>query len=182
MTAAAEDRTLVLVRHAKAEQAGFDADHERELTKRGHRDAKEVGRWLCEQGIGIDEVMCSTATRAQQTCEGVWSGGCAEADIHEDHRIYDASAGRLLEVVREADSDANVVMVVGHAPGIPALASILAEGQGSGLAHDRMSQGFPTAGVALLRFSGHWSDLAAGVARLDRFHVARADDRQPTKG
>ena len=74
--------------------------------------------------------------------------------------------------------DANVVMLVGHAPGIPALASILAEGDGSERAHDLMSQGYPTAGVAVLRFSGRWGDLAAGVARLDRFHVARSE-REP---
>lgn len=178
MTTAAEDRTLVLVRHAKAEQGGYDADHERELTPRGHRDAAEAGRWLCEQGVGVDEVFCSTAIRAQQTCEGIWTAGCAEADIHDEHRIYNASADRLLEVVREADANANVVMLVGHAPGIPVLASLLAEGEGSDRAHDLMSEGFRTSGVALLRFSGHWSDLAPGVARLDRFHVARAKDRE----
>jgi len=181
MTSAAEDRTLVLVRHAKAEQGGYDADHERELTDRGRRDAVAAGRWLCEQGIGVDEVLCSTAVRAVQTCEGIWSAGCSEADVREEHRIYDASAERLLEVVREADSDANVVMLVGHAPGIPALASILAEGDGSDQAHELMSQGYPTAGVAVLRFSGRWSDLAPGVARLDRFHVARSE-REPAEG
>ncbi|KRE43624.1 SixA phosphatase family protein [Knoellia sp. Soil729] len=178
MTTAAEDRTLVLVRHAKAEQGGYDADHERELAPRGHRDAEGAGRWLCEQGIGVDEVFCSTAIRALQTCEGIWKAGCCEADIHEEHRIYNASADRLLEVVREADADANVVMLVGHAPGIPVLASLLADGEGSDRAHDLMSQGFPTTGVALLRFSGHWSELAPGVAQLDRFHVARATDHE----
>lgn len=177
MTIAAEDRTLVLVRHAKAVQSGYDADHERELTPRGHRDAAEAGRWLRDQGIGVDEVLCSTATRTQQTCEEMWSAGCAEADVHHEHRLYNASADRLLEVAREADADANVVMMVGHAPGIPALASLLAEGEGSDQAHELMSQGFPTAGVAVLRFSGHWTDLAPGVAHLDRFHVARAKDR-----
>ena len=174
MTAAAEDRTLVLVRHAKAEQDESDADHERELTSRGHRDARAAGTWLSEHGIGVDEVLCSTAARAQQTCEDMWSAGCAEADVHHDHRIYNASAERLLDITREADADANVVMVVGHAPGIPALASMLADGEGSEQAHDLMSCGFPTAGVAVLRFSGHWGDLGPGVARLDRFHVARA--------
>lgn len=173
MTAAAEDRTLVLVRHAKAEAIGDDGDHERELTPRGHRDARAAGTWLHEQGIGVDEVLCSTAARAQQTCEDMWSAGCSEADVHHDHRIYNAAPERLLTIAREADPEANVVMVVGHAPGIPALASMLAEGEGSEQAHDLMSQGFPTSGVAVLRFSGHWSDLAAGVARLDRFHVAR---------
>ncbi|KGN37039.1 SixA phosphatase family protein [Knoellia subterranea] len=177
MTASAEDRTLVLVRHAKAEQGGYDADHERELTPRGHRDAAEAGRWLNEQGIGVDEVLCSTSTRTQQTCEGIWEAGCSEADVRHEHGIYNASAERLLDIAREADHDANVVMMVGHAPGIPVLASLLADGEGSDRAHDLMSEGFPTTGIAILRFSGAWADLAPGVARLDRFHVARAADR-----
>lgn len=35
MTTAAEDRTLILVRHAEAVDHGPDGDHERELTERG---------------------------------------------------------------------------------------------------------------------------------------------------
>ena len=54
MTRAAQDRTLVLLRHAKAEQRGWDNDHERELTGRGRRDATAAGHWLVEHGIGID--------------------------------------------------------------------------------------------------------------------------------
>src|SRR5699024_4216529 len=100
----------------------------------------------------------------------------------EEHRIYNASADRLLDVARGADADANVVMLVGHSPGIPALASLLADGEGSDRAHELMSEGFSTAGVAVLRFSGHWGDLAPGVARLDRFHVARATDRESAQG
>lgn len=175
MTVSAETRTLVLLRHAKAEQGGYDRDHERELTSRGERDAQAAGRWLCENGLGIDEVLCSTSARTKQTAEGVWAGGCAETVVHHDHRIYNASANSLLEVVREADEDADVLMVVGHAPGIPALASLLADGDGSHQAHEAMSQGFPTCGVAVLHYAGHWSDLSFGAAELERFHVCRAD-------
>jgi len=174
MTRSAEDRTLILLRHAKAEQGGYDRDHDRELTGRGRHDARAAGKWLHENGIGIDEVLCSTSTRTQQTAEEVWSAGCPEADVHHDRRIYNASAGTLLEVVREADADANVVMVVGHAPGIPALASLLADGEGHDEAHERMSEGYPTNGLAVLRYDGHWSDLAFGAAYLQEFVVPRA--------
>ena len=173
MTRAAQDRTLVLLRHAKAEQQGWDDDHERQLTGRGRRDAAAAGRWLVQHGIGLDEVLCSTSERTQQTAEGVWSGGCPETDLHLDRRIYLASPERLLEVVREADDDADVVMVVGHAPGIPALAELLCDGEGSVEGHRRMAEGFPTCGVALLHYAGRWADMGFGDARLERFHVCR---------
>ena len=173
MTTASEDRVLVLLRHAKAERGGYERDHERELTDRGRRDAAAAGRWLVEHAIGLDEVICSTSARTQQTAEELWTSGCPEAEVHFDHRVYLASPPTLLGVVRQADPEAAVVMVVGHAPGIPALASLLADGEGSSAAHQLMSEGFPTSALAVLRYSGHWADLDGGAAVLDRFHVAR---------
>lgn len=173
MTAASEDRLLVLVRHSAAASGG-SSDEERELTEDGWEDAREAGRWLHEFGIGVDEAFCSSATRARQTCEAIWEGGCSEAEIRYDSRLYNASAQRLLDVVREADADANVVMLVGHAPGIPYLASILADGEGSDQAHQALGQGYPSTGIAILSYAGHWSDLGPATARLDRFHVARS--------
>ncbi|CCH79565.1 putative Phosphohistidine phosphatase SixA [Nostocoides japonicum T1-X7] len=173
MTRSAEDRTLVLVRHAKAEQGGWDRDHERTLTGRGHRDAVAAGRWLCDHGIGCDEVLCSTAARARQTADGIAEAGCCEAEIQYDAAIYNASAAGLLGVLREADPEAQVLMMVGHAPGIPQLASLLADGEGREEAHDLMSQGWPTSGVAVLRYDGHWSDLDWGTAYLQAFAAPR---------
>jgi len=164
---------LILLRHAKAEQGGFDNDHDRALTGRGRRDAAAAGQWLHEHGIGLDEVICSTSVRTQQTAEQLWESGVPEGEVHYDRRIYLASPDSLLAVVRDADPDAAVVMVVGHAPGIPALASALADGEGSREAHQLMSEGFPTCAMAVLRYSGHWTDLTESSAVLDRFHVAR---------
>lgn len=174
MTRAARDRILVLLRHAKAEPGGPEDDHDRQLTKGGRRDARAAGEWLVAHGIGVDEVLCSTSERAQQTAEGVWSGGCPEADVHLDRRIYLASPEWLLEVVRDADDDADVVMIVGHAPGVPTLAELLAGGAGSVAAHQALAQGFPTCGLAVLHYAGRWSDLGFGDATLERFHVCRA--------
>ena len=173
MTSAALDRTLILVRHAKAAATNSEGDHERELTPAGRADAEAAGAWLHGHDIGIDEVLCSSAERARQTAEGIWAGGCCEADVRYDQRIYNAGAEALLQVVREAEDDASVVMVVGHAPGIPALTSLHADGEGSSQAHDALAVGFPTTGIAVLSFAGHWQDLALGAARLERFHVAR---------
>ena len=46
--AEAARRTVVVVRHAKAEQEAA-TDHARPLTERGLADAKEAGRWLGER-------------------------------------------------------------------------------------------------------------------------------------
>ncbi|MGL5849545.1 MAG: SixA phosphatase family protein, partial [Phycicoccus sp.] len=81
MTRAARDRTLILLRHAKAEEGDAERDHERELTARGRRDARAAGAWLHEHGIGVDEVLCSTSERTQQTAEEIWAGGCPETEV-----------------------------------------------------------------------------------------------------
>jgi phosphohistidine phosphatase len=172
MTRASEDRILVLLRHAKAEQVMSKPDHDRELTARGRRDALAAGRWLTEHDIGCDLVLCSTSARTIQTSQGV-AGNCAEAEVWEDQRIYAGGPDQLLEVVREADPAANVVLMVGHAPAIPALASLLADGEGSVQAHRLMAEGFPTCALAVLRYSGHWVDLGYDDARLDYFAVPR---------
>lgn len=162
---------IVLVRHGHAAQDGGSSDADRPLTVRGHEQARQMGHWLVEHGIGADLVLCSPATRARQTCEGIGLAGCAEAQVHHDHRIYNASPEALLEVLREADPDATVTLVVGHAPGLPGLASLLADGQGSQQAHDAMADGFPAGAAAVLSYSGHWTDLSFADARLDRFVV-----------
>ncbi len=172
MTRACHDRTLILLRHAKAEQ-GNGLDAERKLTERGVRDAKAAGRWIADHGYGADEVLCSPATRATMTCDAVATAGCAEAEVRHDRRIYNATPEALLDVLREADEDANVVLLVGHAPGVPSLASLLADGRGSAIAHEHMSQGFPTSGVAVLSYAGPWSELTFADARLERFGVGR---------
>jgi phosphohistidine phosphatase len=176
MTRAAEDRVIVLVRHGAAEQ-GNRSDADRVLTQRGHAEASEIGHWLAAHEIGADLVLCSPAARTRQTCEDVARSGCAETDVHHDRRLYNGSPDAILEVVREADPEASVVLVVGHAPGIPGLASLLADGEGSTEAHELMAEGFPTGSAAVLTYSGHWNDLAFADARLERFVVPQVRAR-----
>lgn len=172
MTTSAEDRILVLLRHASSEyaSAGQD-DRERSLTDAGRQEAQAVGRWLTEQGIGCDDVKCSPAQRTRETMVEIAAAGCAEAEVEIEHRLYNADPEVILDVVREASDEANVLLVVGHGPGLPAAASLLADGDGSAPAHDLLAEGFPPGGVAVLRYSGHWADLAFDAATLDRFHV-----------
>ncbi len=177
MTLPMSKRTLILVRHAKAEKVMGKPDHDRELAPRGRKDAHAVGEWLrgeLQAGAFFDMVLCSTSERTRQTLEEVCAGGAAVRETRFDERIYDGSAAVLIEVIREVPDTVHTVLVIGHAPGIPVLATVLAHnGAGSTDVAERLSQGFPTSGVAVLGFEGPWATLEPDIASLQEFVVPR---------
>ncbi len=120
------DRKLVLLRHAKS--AWNDVpDHERPLAQRGRRDAPAMGRWLRAANHVPDQVLCSSARRARETWQLSKAGLGSEPPVHFDNRVYQASAAQLLELLSEATWPAKALLIVGHDPGIPELAVMLAE-------------------------------------------------------
>ena len=182
MTTPTSERTLILLRHAKAEQVQGKVDHDRELAPRGLRDARAVGQWLRggkwlshpSQAVVLDLVLCSTSERTRQTLDAACAGAAFVKDRRFDERLYDASAAGLLGVLREVPDSVSNVLMIGHGPGIPVLATALSQdGAGSADAIDRMSQGFPTSGLAVLGFEGRWAALAPETAQLRDFVVPR---------
>ncbi|HVD22615.1 MAG TPA: histidine phosphatase family protein [Lapillicoccus sp.] len=173
MSRVSDDRRLVLLRHAKAEQVPGKPDHDRELTDRGQRDATAAGRWLRDQGVVAELVICSTSKRTRQTWEYAARGGAHTEFVEYRRAVYQNGSAGVLETIREDAGEVRTLVVVGHAPSIPDLASGLTDGQGSPDAHVAMGEGYPTCGLAVLRFPGEWPDLEMGDCSLDRFHVCR---------
>ena len=171
------ERTLMLLRHAKAEQTHDAPDHGRELVPRGRDDARAVGQWLSDplHALSPGLVICSTSERTRQTLDGLLAGGALVGEVQFDERVYDAGATSLLDVLQEVPDSVDTVLMIGHAPGIPMLATALAlEGDGSADALERLSRGFPTCGLAILGFEdARWVALAAGTAHLREFVVLR---------
>jgi phosphohistidine phosphatase len=170
------ERTLTLVRHAKAEHGQDKPDHDRKLATRGRKDAQAIGVWLRDTSDpdGIELALCSTSERTRQTLGGICAAGVAVSQTHFDERIYNATGASLLEVLREVPDSVNSVLMVGHAPGIPVLATALARNApGSSELLDRLSLGFPTSALAVLGFDGAWSELAPQTAYLRDFSVPR---------
>jgi phosphohistidine phosphatase len=174
MSSAATDRTLILVRHSKAEQVPGKVDHDRELTARGRQDAEAAGAWLREQGLIPDLVICSTAVRTRQTWDAAVHGGAQTEFVEYRRSIYLGGPAELVEAVREDAGDMATVLVVGHNPTMAAATSLLCDGEGSVEAHEALGQGFSTSGLAVMSYAGDWDDLALGTCALRRFHVARA--------
>ncbi len=162
-------RTLVVVRHAKAAWPDDVSDLERPLTGRGRRDAAALGAWLVDRGLVPEVVLCSTATRAAQT----WAGAQmqvakaaaergSELLVRPEAAVYDAPASRLLSLLRaldagESEAGAGCALMVGHNPGVEELVARLCG----------RSVHLKTAGIALLAVSGPWAELdSAELAEL----------------
>ena len=56
------DHILIIMRHAKAEPFGDKGDSERELTDKGLKQAKAVGKGIESLGLVPDQISCSSVT------------------------------------------------------------------------------------------------------------------------
>lgn len=147
---------LYLLRHAEAANFGTDwRDISRELTPRGRTQAREVGELLADQRVEL--VLCSTATRARQTAELLR----LPAPVRYLDRLYNAGVRQLLAELAGVEDQLRTVLVVGHAPGIPALAESLADRRhSSSEALALIRYNYPPATLVGLEFHDGWSALA----------------------
>lgn len=150
------DRALVLLRHAKSDWSGDQADIDRPLARRGRRQAPEAGRWLAHGVDRIDLAVVSPAKRTRST----WKLAAAELvdrpPVRVDDRVYAASAAELLDVVRELPEDLGLVVLVGHNPGLEDLATLLTGDE------VRMT----TSALAVLAVPGPWAAIGERATEL----------------
>lgn len=161
--------TLSLFRHAKSawDNAGL-RDFERPLAPRGKKAAPRMGRFIAEQGLAPDLVVCSTAVRARETLDLALPHFESAQRIDHSGRLYMASPQQMLRIVRALPAGADHVMLVGHNPGMHALAAGLA-GEGKPADMTALQTKFPTAGLAVLDFACPWEDISSGSGRLRLF-------------
>ncbi|MDT0550318.1 MULTISPECIES: histidine phosphatase family protein [Streptomyces] len=161
-------RRIVLLRHAKADWPQV-SDHDRPLAERGRKDAPLAGRRLAEAGISPDLTLCSTAVRTRETWKLVVHELPQRPKTVYEERLYEASLGELIALLNETSDDVSDLLLVGHNPGMHALADALA-GEAEEGTRERMSRsGFPTSAVAVVTFTGSWKSVEHGVGRLSFF-------------
>jgi phosphohistidine phosphatase len=161
-------RRLMLLRHAKSDWSAGRPDVDRPLARRGREAAPRMGRYLSEEGLVPDLVLVSAARRTGETWALV-EPFLGPTEVRHDARIYEAPARRLLGVVQEVDPAVLGLLLIGHNPGFADLAKLLI-GYGDRYAFARLSQKFPTAGLAVIDFDADsWTGIGPGQGRLDRF-------------
>lgn len=159
--------TLILCRHAKSDWGDETlSDHQRPLNARGRAAAPLIGRALAQRGLIPDQVLCSTATRTQQTWALIAEelDGAAEPTLN--HALYLAEPERMLGVLAAASGD--VVALVAHNPGIAMLAHRLVK---TPPAHPRFLD-FPT-GATLIAHVDDWAAIDFKTAETRDFFVPR---------
>jgi phosphohistidine phosphatase len=160
-------RTLVLLRHAKAERPDRGSDADRRLTARGHADSAAAGAWLKKRRLQPGLVLCSPARRTRETWHGVALALGEDAAVMYDPALYDSGARRLLELVRATEPTVDVLLVIGHNPSISMLSTLLDPGT-------EADEGLRTAGLAVHQTDGTWAECGPGQAPLTAIHTARA--------
>lgn len=152
-------RSLHLLRHAEAQwqSPGPGGDHVRPLSSRGTQQARGVGLHL--RAAGIDLILVSSATRTKQTAEALGLG----VPMLASDAIYNAGAQQILGELHQVPERYNGVLVVGHAPGIPALAHLLADAFSEPAARSVIAYRYPPATLASLTVHTPWAKLQAAT-------------------
>lgn len=166
--------TLSLFRHAKSAWGNPTAgDFDRPLAPRGTRTAPLMGRFMAEQGLEPDIVLCSTATRARQTLDLALPEFNTEPEVRYTDDLYGAGPADMVKLLRALEETCSHAMLVGHNPGMQALALDLV-GSGDDANIRSLAQKFPTAALAVIDFDDRWPDLAPGKGFLRIFMVPKA--------
>jgi phosphohistidine phosphatase len=154
-----QTRTLLLLRHAEAEQDAAGGDRERTLTERGERDAAAVGDLIADLTGCPDAIVASDAVRARQTTEIVAEHAGFEGSPEFESRIYEAEVETLLDVVRDLPDAAQCVLLIGHAPGLNELTASLSEAEAE--------VDLPPAGLVHLALPAErWDEVEEGSGEL----------------
>src|SRR5689334_25020201 len=164
------ERTLVLLRHAKAAHPDGVADLQRSLTPRGHADAAVAGGWLAGQRLIPDVVLCSPARRTRETWHGValaLGGDATGITVVYDPGVYESARGQgLLDLIAATGPDVSTLLVIGHNPTVSMLSDLLDP--------HASDEGLRTCGIVVHRVPGPWSDLGPGAAPVTATFTARA--------
>jgi phosphohistidine phosphatase len=165
-------KRLLLLRHAKAERETRD-DIKRGLEPRGEKDSARMGRFLREDVYVPDLVLCSNSQRTRETLRLMLPelGGVPRVEYLAE--LYLAEPEIVLAAVRHAPNATNVLMVVGHNPGLEQLALALASvpfEKKLRKRYETMDEKFPTCALAVIDFAvERWNDLGPGLGELDAF-------------
>ncbi|MFI5893345.1 SixA phosphatase family protein [Actinoplanes sp. NPDC051513] len=168
-------RTLVLLRHAKAEPPGDHPDFDRRLTTRGENDADAAGAWLADERIHPDLVLCSSAARTRQTWQGV-SIALAQAgqagvspEVRYEKSLYGGGRTEVFDLLRTVPDTVHTVLVVGHNPTVSEVSIMLIPDE----QWDGQEVELRTAGLAVHRTENGWDTTEPGSMRLVERHTAR---------
>lgn len=143
-------------------------DFERPLKKRGIEAARLMGRHMAASSMLPEFVLCSAATRAQQTFACFQEGFGDTLVSRVEDTLYLADPSTIANHLATVPDDIHSVLVVAHNPGLQYMALDLSKGPSE--ERSRIEEKFPTAALAV--FKGEqtsWSPILAGTFSLLKY-------------
>lgn len=162
--------TVSLLRHAKSSWADTNLkDFERPLAERGVSAALNIGAFMAGRGIQPELILCSSSKRTRETLDMALEAFSGKPKVMYEDSLYHASSGAMLAMLRSLPSALRHVMIVGHNPGLHALALDLF-GTGERDLMVSISRKFPTTALAGITFPvEEWRWLQVGEGQLALF-------------
>lgn len=161
---------LLLLRHAKS--AWDDQtlpDIARPLNARGQRAAPLMGRYLRDQGLFADRILCSSSQRTRETLAGLLPFLRRSSEITITESLYRDSEDTYLPEIRARGGTAPTLLLIGHNPAMQETA-LDCVGTGDRAARDALEDKFPTAALAIVTFDvDDWSAVTSRSGTLKDF-------------
>ncbi len=161
-------KTLMLMRHAEAVPSHRNGNLARPLVTEGHRQAMTAGQLMRKHKLIPDQIIASPAVRIQETVlamEDAWGkkiqrvNDVALFDMAHRAQPYsspDELLGDFKKILRQAQLDAERLLIMGHQPMIGNLVHAL----GTGLPYD-VTVDYPSATLTVLEVpEKSWSSLS----------------------
>jgi phosphohistidine phosphatase len=153
-------KRVIIVRHAKTIQHGYDQDYDRTLTDRGRDDAERTSMEMVRSGILPDLILSSPAVRTTQTTRiFADASGYPTGNVRYEKKLYSGMlTTTFLKMLHEIDDSHTTVMVVGHNPTVYNYLDMLLPG---------FSLDVPTCSTIVIEFDiDLWSDLIPHSGRM----------------
>lgn len=153
-------KTLYIVRHAKSSWSAFNqSDHERQLSEVGQECTKKIISYLHQKEPKPQLILSSSAKRTMDTALLLVSGlGLKNDIIKAESALYLADEDKILEEVSLQPDEIEVLMIVGHNPGITGFVNLFLK---------KPIDWLPTSAVVCLAFDiAEWQNIQHAKASL----------------
>jgi phosphohistidine phosphatase len=119
-------KTVLFMRHAKSTWDGKDEDdRDRKVSKRGLKNAAQVGELLKKEKLTPDVILSSSAMRARETAEIVMNELKYHGDVCYLNKLYMGEPEIYARQIQSLQDDIEMVLVIGHSPTLDSLLQMM---------------------------------------------------------
>lgn len=140
---------LMIMRHANAKGAGPEGDISREISDKGLKQAKKVGKALAVASLIPDQIICSGATRARQTTERMLKYFGDKPKVEMRQSLYAGGMQSILDEMSHVREKTRRLMIVGHEPTVSVTSQWLANPDSDPTLLNILNLGLSTASVVI---------------------------------